>query len=158
HPPDRARRRPGDRRGDVDGPRPGRARPAGGDDGRAPRRRAGAGGRALALPAAAGRARHAPDTAPGPPPSGNDVSRLPYLRREDLDDPAVAAWDAVVAPRGPDAVNDEGGLVGPFNAWLHAPGIGARLNELVTALRHETSLDRRLIELAILVVGAHWRS
>ena len=54
---------------------------------------------------------------------------------------------------------DEGdGLVGPFNAWLHAPGVGGRVSGLGAALRFETSLDRRLLELAIIVVAAHWKA
>jgi len=48
--------------------------------------------------------------------------------------------------------------VGPFNAWLHAPGVGAHLSELGAALRFETSLDRRLLELAIIVIAAHWKA
>jgi 4-carboxymuconolactone decarboxylase len=86
------------------------------------------------------------------------MSRLPYLQRDDLDDAGRDVWDAVVGTRGRNVVNDAGALVGPFNAWVHAPGVGARLSELGAALRFETSLERRLIELAIIVVGAHWKA
>jgi 4-carboxymuconolactone decarboxylase len=86
------------------------------------------------------------------------MSRLPYLRRDDLDDAARAVWDAVVGTRGQQVVNDHGGLVGPFNALVHAPGVGSRLSELGARLRFETSIDRRLLELAIIVVGAHWKA
>lgn len=67
-------------------------------------------------------------------------------------------WDTLVSTRGRNVVNDTGALVGPFNAWVHAPGVGARLSELGAALRFETSLDRRLLELAIIVVAAHWKA
>ncbi|MEY2433561.1 MAG: 4-carboxymuconolactone decarboxylase, partial [Acidimicrobiaceae bacterium] len=87
-----------------------------------------------------------------------DVSRLPYLRRDELDHEAEGVWDAVVAVRGPEVFNDAGGLVGPFNAWLHAPEVGGHLSALGAVLRFGTSLDRRLVELAILVVGAHWKA
>ena len=86
------------------------------------------------------------------------MSRLPYLQRDDLDDAGRAVWDALTSSRGRNIVNDAGGLVGPFNAWVHAPGVGARLSELGAALRFETSLDRRLLELAIIVVAAHWKA
>jgi 4-carboxymuconolactone decarboxylase len=86
------------------------------------------------------------------------MTRLPYLRRDELDDAALAVWDALVGTRGRDVVNDEGGLVGPFNAWVHAPGAGARLAALGAVLRFGTSIDRRLLELAIIVVGAHWKA
>jgi 4-carboxymuconolactone decarboxylase len=86
------------------------------------------------------------------------MSRLPYLQRDDLDDAGRAVWDALATTRGRSIVNDAGGLVGPFNAWVHAPGVGARLSELGATLRFETSLDRRLLELAIIVVAAHWKA
>jgi 4-carboxymuconolactone decarboxylase len=86
------------------------------------------------------------------------MSRLPYLRRGDLDDAGLAVWDALVASRGRHVIGDGGGLVGPFNAWVHAPGAGARLTDLGAVLRFGTSIDRRLLELAIIVVAAHWKA
>ncbi len=86
------------------------------------------------------------------------MRRLPYLQRDDVGDAARAVWDSLVSSRGRNIVNDAGGLVGPFNAWVHAPGVGARFGELGAALRFETSLDRRLLELAIIVVAAHWKA
>ena len=86
------------------------------------------------------------------------AGRLPYLRREDLDDAGLKVWDALVDSRGQHLVNEAGGLVGPFNAWVHAPGTGRRLSGLGATLRFETSLERRLLELAIIVVAAHWRA
>jgi 4-carboxymuconolactone decarboxylase len=87
-----------------------------------------------------------------------DEARLPYLRRDDLDDAGRAVWDALVGTRGRTVLNEEGGLVGPFNAWVHAPGAGARLSALGATLRFETSIERRLLELAIIVVAAHWKA
>jgi 4-carboxymuconolactone decarboxylase len=86
------------------------------------------------------------------------VGRLPYLRRDDLGDDARAVWDAVAGSRGRQVVNDDGGLVGPFNAFVHAPDVGSRLSGLGAHLRFETSIERRLLELAIIVVGAHWKA
>jgi len=86
------------------------------------------------------------------------MSRLPYLQRDDLDDAGRDVWNAVVSTRGRHVVDDSGALAGPFNAWLHAPGVGARLSALGAALRFETSLERRLLELAIIVVAAHWKA
>ncbi len=48
--------------------------------------------------------------------------------------------------------------MGPFNAWVTAPGIGGRLAALGAALRFESSIDRRLLEVAIITVGARWRA
>lgn len=86
------------------------------------------------------------------------MSRLPYLNRDQLDDAGRAVWDGLISSRGQRIVNDEGGLVGPFNAWLHAPGVGGHAGTLGATLRFETSLDRRLLELATIVVAAHWKA
>jgi 4-carboxymuconolactone decarboxylase len=86
------------------------------------------------------------------------MSRLPYLRRDDLDDAGLAVWDGLESSRRTTLVNEEGGLVGPFNAWVHAPGVGRRLSGLGATLRFETSIERRLLELAIIVVAAHWKA
>src|SRR5437868_6438773 len=86
------------------------------------------------------------------------MSRLPYLRRDDLDDQGREVWDSLAESRGATIVNDQGGLVGPFNAWVHAPGVGRRIADLGATLRFQTSIDRRLLELAIITVGAQWKA
>ena len=86
------------------------------------------------------------------------MSRLPYLRRDDLDDAGQAVWDGLESSRGRTVVNQDGGLVGPFNAWVHAPVVGRRLSGLGATLRFETTIERRLLELAIIVVAAHWKA
>jgi 4-carboxymuconolactone decarboxylase len=85
-------------------------------------------------------------------------SRLPYLRYDDLDADGRAVWDGVVGSRGGDMVGPEGGLIGPFNAFVHAPGVGRRLSSLGRVLRFETSIERRLSEVAIITVGARWKA
>src|SRR5215467_9056739 len=86
------------------------------------------------------------------------MSRLSPLRRDDLDDSGRAVWDGLESSRGGSLVDEEGGLVGPFNAWVHAPVVGRRLSGLGATLRFETSIERRLLELAIIVVAAHWKA
>jgi 4-carboxymuconolactone decarboxylase len=86
------------------------------------------------------------------------VDRLPPRPRAQLDEAGQELWDQLVASRGDQLVGAEGGLLGPFNAWVHAPAVGSRLAGLGAALRYDISLDRNLIELAILTVGAHFRS
>ena len=48
----------------------------------------------------------------------------------------------------------DGGLSGPFNAFLLSPGVGAALDRLGAAVRYETALSGRTRELAILAVAA----
>jgi 4-carboxymuconolactone decarboxylase len=85
-------------------------------------------------------------------------SRLPPLRRPDLDETRESLWDSIASSRGQWIVGDDGALTGPFNAWITAPTVGTRLLALGTVLRFEISLERRLIELAIITVGAHWKA
>lgn len=89
------------------------------------------------------------------------MTRLPYLRYEELDARGQEVWDGVVGSRGGadgDLVNGDGGLIGPFNAFVHAPGVGRHLSALGGRLRFRTSIDRRLSELAIITVGAAWKA
>ncbi len=82
------------------------------------------------------------------------------LGRDDLSGEQQELWDGLTASRGGgvDLFDDDGHLVGPFNAWLHVPKIGRRLSSLGAQLRFETSIERRLSEVAICTVGAHWHS
>jgi 4-carboxymuconolactone decarboxylase len=86
------------------------------------------------------------------------MSRLRSLRYDDLGPEAKQVWDGVVGSRGAELVTADGGLIGPFNAFLHAPAVGRRLSSLGAAVRFQTSLERRLSELAILAVSARWRA
>jgi 4-carboxymuconolactone decarboxylase len=86
------------------------------------------------------------------------VSRLPYLRRDELDAEGQSVWDSVVGTRGSQLVNSRGGLMGPFNAFVHAPHAGQHLTSLGAVLRFGTSIERRLTEVAIITVGARWKA
>lgn len=86
------------------------------------------------------------------------MSRLPYVRYDELDADGQRVWDAVIGTRGDRLVNEEGGLIGPFNAFVSAPGVGRHLSALGAAVRFGTSIERRLTELAIITVGARWKA
>jgi 4-carboxymuconolactone decarboxylase len=86
------------------------------------------------------------------------MSRLPRLRYDDLEPDGQKVWDAVVGSRGAQLVDADGGLVGPFNAFVHAPDVGRRLSSLGATLRFGTSIERRLSEVAIITVGARWKA
>jgi 4-carboxymuconolactone decarboxylase len=82
------------------------------------------------------------------------------VNRSDLSEAQEELWDGLTANRGGgvELVDADGHLVGPFNAWLHVPKIGRRLSSLGAHLRFSTSIERRLSEVAICAVGAHWHS
>ncbi len=86
------------------------------------------------------------------------MSRLPYLCHDELGPDGQEVWASVVGTRGDQLMNGDGGLVGPFNAFVHAPSVGRHLSSLGAAVRFGTSLERRLSEVAIITVGARWRA
>ena len=63
------------------------------------------------------------------------MSRIPYLRREGLGPEGRQLWDGIVEGRGDRVVTAEGGLAGPFNAFVTAPaaaGCRADVGGIVT--------------------------
>ena len=86
------------------------------------------------------------------------MTRLSKLRRDELDAAGQETWDKVVGTRSEQLVGVDGTLVGPFNAFVHAPEVGRRLASLGAVLRFHTSIERRLSEIAIITVGARWKA
>jgi 4-carboxymuconolactone decarboxylase len=77
--------------------------------------------------------------------------RIPLPTREDLDEAQRAVWDGVVSgPRGQ--------VIGPLRAAIHNPELARRWSAMGEALRFNTSLPKRLSELAIVVTGRRWSS
>ena len=62
------------------------------------------------------------------------MSRLPSLHQSDLNDEALAIWQRISRMSSLEVFTADGGLSGPFNAFLYAPEIGARLADLGTTL------------------------
>jgi 4-carboxymuconolactone decarboxylase len=86
------------------------------------------------------------------------MDRLGQRPRSELGDAGQDLYDSLVDSRGNQIVGGDGALLGPFNAWVQAPRIGTRLASLGSALRHDMALDRKLIELAIITVGSHFKA
>jgi 4-carboxymuconolactone decarboxylase len=89
------------------------------------------------------------------------MARLRPLTHAELDDEQSQVWNQILGSRAPgrlDLIGDDGGLIGPFNAFVHAPGAGRHLAALGAHLRFECSLERRLIEVATCTVGGYWKS
>jgi 4-carboxymuconolactone decarboxylase len=89
-------------------------------------------------------------------------TRLRRLPAAKLDDDQRALYDAITAgprSRGPQAfalTDSDGGLVGPFNAMLLSPPLGAALQALGASVRYRSALSDRAREVAILVVAREW--
>lgn len=78
------------------------------------------------------------------------------MRLPDLDETALTPEQRTIHDRikaGPRGV-----VVGPLRVWLTSPGLAERAEALGAFCRYGTALPPRLSELAILVVGADWRS
>lgn len=88
------------------------------------------------------------------------MSRLPLLTYDDADPQQRALWDAIVSSRGEalDLTTAEGRLAGPFESFVRRPDLGAHLIKVGGEIRFNSSLEPRLLELAITAVGAHWKS
>jgi 4-carboxymuconolactone decarboxylase len=51
-----------------------------------------------------------------------------------------------------------GRMSGPFNAWLRSPELADRLQKVGDYVRFNTSLDKRLNEMAIIMTAQYWGS
>ncbi len=86
------------------------------------------------------------------------MTRIPYVRREELGPEGQQLWDSLIDRLGGSLVTTEGGLAGPFNAFVTAPGTGRRVSALGATVRFGTSIERRLSEIAIITIGARWQA
>ena len=77
--------------------------------------------------------------------------RFRTLAEGELDEAQKKVYRAIAG--GP-----RGSVRGPFNALLRSPELADRAQKLGEYLRFESSLPRRLNELAILVTARHWRA
>jgi 4-carboxymuconolactone decarboxylase len=79
-----------------------------------------------------------------------EPDRLPRLTPERLDQEQQAVYAAIAGgPRaaGPQAfplTGADGSLNGPFGVMLHAPSVGAPLQDLGSAIRYRTGLSARV--------------
>lgn len=84
------------------------------------------------------------------------MSRLDAKTFDELTAPQQVLFEEIVANR---PVKPVAGLIGgPFDIWLRNPELGKHLIDLGSFFRFKTSVDRRYIELAILVTGAYWQA
>jgi len=79
------------------------------------------------------------------------MTRLPELDPAHMTDDQRKVHEAIVSsPRGK--------VEGPLKIWLHSPQLADRAQALGAHCRYFSALSQRLSELAIAVVGAHWRA
>lgn len=92
------------------------------------------------------------------------MTRLPPWPPKELADEPLRLAETITkgaraSTRRPEEFLDaEGGLRGPFNAWLRTPKLGFGVQHLGEMLRFEGILPDVLREVAILAVAAAWRA
>ncbi|MEX0941143.1 MAG: hypothetical protein WD002_01195 [Pseudomonadales bacterium] len=83
------------------------------------------------------------------------MARLTRKNYEDLSQQQREIFDRIAEGR----TGVEGGHIGgPFDAWILNPEMGSRIVGLGSLFRFRTLVERRYIELAILMVGRHWQA
>ncbi len=83
------------------------------------------------------------------------MSRLTKLTPDQLTPEQQAQHARIARFRKP---GDDGQLGGPFDPWVRSPELAQRNVSYGNFIWERTSLDRRIIELAICVTGRFWRS
>ena len=92
------------------------------------------------------------------------MSRISYITPENFTEAQQHLFKSITGGkrgegRAPeDLLNAEGGMSGPFNAWLRSPALGDAAQRLGETVRFESSLSPQLRELAILIVAAKWKA
>lgn len=82
-------------------------------------------------------------------------SRLRTTTYEALTPEQQAQYERIARARKPRA---DGQFGGPFDAWIRSPEVAQRAMSLGNFIWERTSVGRRIVELAIIVTGRHWRS
>lgn len=80
--------------------------------------------------------------------------RLTRRHYEDFNDEEREVFDRLAEGRKV----DDGYIGGPFDVWLLNPEMGRRVPGLGGMFRFRTQVERRYVELAILMVGAEWQA
>lgn len=97
------------------------------------------------------------------------MSRLAQLSADDLGGEARAAFERIVADRtaenatgdraavyGGRTAANRNALAGPFNVWMRSPGLAEHTTGLANFLRYRSTLEPRVMELAILIVAQRY--
>lgn len=83
------------------------------------------------------------------------MSRLTVKKRDELTDEQREQFDRIARFREPGPAGTFGG---PFDPWLRSPELARRSIAMGTFVWERTSLERRIVELAICVTARFWRS
>jgi len=83
------------------------------------------------------------------------MSRLSSKARDELNELQQAQYDNIAQGREPRA---DGQLGGPFDPWIRSPELARRAYSFGGFIWERTTLQRGIVELAIIVTARYWRS
>jgi len=83
------------------------------------------------------------------------ANRLQPKTFEQLTPEQQEQYQRIARTRQPRA---DGQFGGPFDPWIRSPEVARRAMSLGNYIWERTSVGRRIVELAIIVTGRHWRS
>lgn len=83
------------------------------------------------------------------------MDRLTPKSPDNFNDAQKKLYDSLTANRPPRA---PGHIGGPFDSWLLNADMGRRIVGLGNTFRFHTAVDRRYVELVILVTGQFWQA
>ncbi len=83
------------------------------------------------------------------------TSRLIPRSLDELTPDQQAQYERIRKARQP---REDGQFGGPFDPWIRSPEVAQRAMSLGNFVWERTSVGRRIVELAIIVTGRHWRS
>ena len=83
------------------------------------------------------------------------MSRLTVKKRDELNDAQREQYDRIASNR---QAQPDGTLGGPFDPWVRSPELARRVLGMGNFLWERTSLERRIVELAICATGRFWES
>lgn len=92
------------------------------------------------------------------------MSRISYITPDSFTEAQQCLFKSITdSKRGEgrapeELLNSEGGMSGPFNAWLRSPVLGDAAQRVGETVRFESALPPQLRELAILIVAAKWKA
>ena len=83
------------------------------------------------------------------------MSRLSKKTRAELNELQQEQYDRISESRTP---REDGQLGGPFDPWIRSPELARRAWSFAGYVWERTTLDRGIVELAIIITARYWRS
>jgi 4-carboxymuconolactone decarboxylase len=78
------------------------------------------------------------------------MNRILEIPPEKLTPEQTTIFDQLTAGRGR--------ILGPYKIWIHSPPVASGMERIGTFLNKRSSLSKREVEIAILVIAQHWQA